>query len=145
MSKPFCDDYRSATLRRTTFVKKEVINPESIPPSPAPFSPGIKIGNMVYTSGQVGIDPKTGKAPETVGEQTKVCLERIKIILEEAGSSLDNVVKNTVFLSDIRYFNDMNEVYKTFFPKDRPARSTVEARLAYPYLLVEIESIAYIE
>ncbi|MFX1512487.1 MAG: RidA family protein [Promethearchaeota archaeon] len=125
-------------------MKKEIIQPEPAPPSPAPFSPGIKIGNMVYTSGQVGIDPKTGKIPIKVGEQTKICLERIKIILEEAGSSLDNVVKTTVFLSDIRYFSDMNEVYVTFFPRDRPARSTVEARLAFPHLMVELEVIAHI-
>ncbi len=125
-------------------MKKKVIQPESIPPSPAPFSSGVKIGNMVYTSGQVGIDPETGKAPTSVDEQTKICLERIKIILEEAGSSLGNIVKTTVFLADIRYFNEMNEVYKTFFTKDRPARSTVEARLAFPHLLVEIEAVAYV-
>lgn len=126
-------------------MKKEVIHPESLPVGNYPFSTSIKIGNMVYTSGQVGSDPKTGKAPDTVGEQTKNVLEKLKIILEAAGSSLDNAVKATVFLSDMRYFSEMNDVYRTFFPKDPPARSTVEARLAAPHLLVEIEVVAYVE
>ena len=126
-------------------MKKEVIQPESLPAGKYPFSTAIKIGNMVYTSGQVGSDPKTGKAPDNVGDQTKNVLDKIKIILEAAGSSLDNAVKATVFLSDIRYFSDMNAVYKTYFTNDPPARSTIEARLAAPHLLVEIEVVAYVE
>ena len=120
---------------------KQVI---TIPGAPArPLSPGVKAGGFIFVSGQVGHeDPKTGEAREGIAAQTKQCLENIKRVLELAGSSLDDVVKTTVFLGNVVDLAEMNEVYRSYFPKDPPARSTLVAGLVRPGMLIEIECIA---
>ena len=121
--------------------------PSGFPPGmPAglPFSPGVKAGDYVFTSGQVGPADDKGAEVKGVEAQTRQTLENVKNILEIAGSSLSDVVKVTVFLVDIGDFARMNEVYRSYFPQDPPARSTVVvAALAKPDWLVEIECIAY--
>lgn len=113
-------------------------------PSPSlPFSAGIKANGFVFTAGQVGTDPRTGQvAGPDVGAQTRQAIDNLRHILEAGGSSLDHLVKTTVFLADMRTFEQMNAVYRELIPEPRPGRSTVEARLARPELLVEIEGIA---
>jgi 2-iminobutanoate/2-iminopropanoate deaminase len=118
--------------------KKEVIAPASFQASATPLSPGIKVGNMVYVSGQVGRHPTTGQMGSDVREQTRNALERIKIILEEAGTSLDNVVSATCWLTTSANFAAFNEVYSSYFATARPARATVEANLMGTGALVEI-------
>jgi 2-iminobutanoate/2-iminopropanoate deaminase len=118
--------------------KKEVIAPAGFSASTTPLSPGIKVGNMVYVSGQVGRHPTTGQMGGDIREQTRNALERIKMILEEAGTSLDNVVSATCWLSSREHFAAFNEVYSSYFPTDRPARATVEANLMAAGALVEI-------
>ncbi len=119
----------------------EIVNPLNAPTPNA--SPAVKVGNMVYTAGQVGMDPKTR---ELVGldieTQTKQTLENIKMLVEAAGSSMSKVVKCLVFITDMKNFQAMNAVYKTYFTGDLPARSCVRVDLARPEILVEIEAIA---
>ncbi len=125
-------------------MKKEVVVSDKIPKPIAPYSPGIKAGNFVFTSGQVAFDPMTGEiVGSTTAEQTEQTLKNLKHILETAGSSLEHVCKTTVFLSDLSDFKEMNEVYGKFFQNDPPARSTVQAGLVLG-LKVEIEAIALI-
>jgi len=123
------------------------MNPEIINPldKPTPIlSPAVKVGGFVYTSGQVGIDPKTETlAGPGIKEQTRQVLDNIQMLLEAAGSSMDKVIKCLVFITDMKDFQAMNGVYKTYFTGNPPARSCVEvSALARPDLIVEIEAIA---
>ena len=108
-----------------------------------PISPGIKAGDYVFVSGQVGIVDDKGKEVKGIEAQTRQCLEKVKQVLEAAGSSLSDVVKVTVFLVNVENFAKMNEVYRSYFSEDYPARATVIAGLIRPEMLVEIECIAY--
>ena len=122
---------------------KEVITRSDVPSPPLPFSAGIRANGFVFTAGQVGADPRTGQmAGPDVGSQTRQTIANLKAVLEAGGSSLDRLVKTTVFLADLRLFDEMNAAYRELIPEPRPARSTVEARLARPEILVEIEGIA---
>jgi 2-iminobutanoate/2-iminopropanoate deaminase len=109
-----------------------------------PYSPAVVYGEMVYVSGQVPIDRKTGKVIYgEIEEQTRVTLENLGAILEEKGSSLKNVVKVTVFLANIADYERMNEVYMEYFKENRPARTCVGVR-ALPFgVKVEMDAIAY--
>ena len=108
-----------------------------------PISPGIKAGDYVFVSGQVGIVDDKGKEIKGIEAQTRQCLEKVKQVLEAAGSSLSDVVKVTVFLVNVENFAKMNEVYRSYFSEDYPARATVIAGLVRPEMLVEVECIAY--
>jgi 2-iminobutanoate/2-iminopropanoate deaminase len=118
--------------------RKEVIAPATFSSSATPLSPGIKAGNTVYVSGQVGRHPTTGQMGSDIREQTRNALERIKVILEAAGTSLENVVSATCWLSSREHFAAFNEVYSSYFPTDKPARATVEANLMAAGALVEV-------
>ena len=122
---------------------KEMINPKGAPPPTFPYSPGIRANGFVFVSGQVAIDRRSGQVVgNDVASQTRKTLENVKEVLEAAGSSLEKVVKTTVFLADINQFQAMNDVYREMVPDQRPARSTVQALLARADLLVEIEAVA---
>lgn len=125
-------------------MNREIVNPLN-KPTPV-LSPAVKIDNLVYTAGQVGVKSDTGElAGSGIQEQTKQVMENIKLLLEAAGSSMDKVIKCLVFITDMKDFQAMNEVYKSYFEKDPPARSCVQvAALARPELIVEIETIAII-
>jgi 2-iminobutanoate/2-iminopropanoate deaminase len=107
----------------------------------APFSPAIKTDQMVFVSGQMGFDA-SGSLKEGMKAQTRQCLENMTTLLSVAGSSLERVVKCTVFITNMDEFGPMNEVYAEFFPKEAPARSTVEVSRLAKGALVEIEAIA---
>jgi len=128
--------------RKEKAMTKEII---SVPNAPAlPFSPGVKAGQYLFVSGQVGFkDPETGEKVIGIKAQTRGCLEKVRAVLESALLSLDDVVKVTVILKNAADFAGMNEVYQSYFPKDQPARTAIIADLAYPDILVEIECIAY--
>ncbi len=107
------------------------------------YSQAIRAGDFIYVSGLLAIDPKTGGLVQGgVKDQTAAVLENLRALLEASGSSLGDVVKVTVFLKDIRDIGAMNEAFKAYFPTDPPARSTIEAKLASPEFLVEIEAVA---
>jgi len=108
-----------------------------------PFSTAVRVGNMIYLSGQVGVPPGSRQVVAGgVGPETRQTLENIRRVLEHAGSSMDRVVKCTVFLRDIADYAAMNEVYASFFPKDPPARSTVAGSGLALGARVEIECMA---
>ena len=107
------------------------------------YSQAIVTGNLVFVAGQAGLDPKTIKAPKGIKAQTRQTLENIKAVLEAAGTSLENVVRVGVFLRDIDDFDAYNEAYLEYFPKDQPARITVQGKL-FGKLLIEAEAIAVI-
>jgi len=109
----------------------------------APYNQAIAAGGFVFCAGQVALDPETGKLVDgDIADQTRRALDNLKAVLEGAGSSLDNVVKTTVFLVDFGEFGAMNEVYATYFTSDPPARSTVEVSTLPAGARVEIEAVA---
>ncbi len=114
-------------------------------PSP-PYVPGTTRGPFVFTSGQVGVDSEGNLVGEgDVAAQTRQVLSNLKAVLEEGGATVADVMKTTVFLVDIGDFAGMNGAYADFFGDNKPARSTVQAALAQPKFLVEIEAVAMIE
>lgn len=121
---------------------KQVIHTTNAPAAIGPYSQGIDLGNLVFTSGQIPLDVKTGTLATTIEEATKQSLENIKAILEQAGTTLDKVVKCTVFLKDLNDFAAMNGVYAQFFTENCPARSCFQAAKLPMDALVEIEAIA---
>lgn len=119
------------------------IHTEKAPKAIGPYSQAIKVGNLVFASGQVPIVPATGEFVEGgIKEQTRQSLTNAKAILEEAGTSLSKVVKTTVYLSDMANFAAMNEVYAEFFTQPYPARSAVAVKTLPKNALVEVECIA---
>ena len=124
----------------------KVISTKKAPAAIGPYSQAIQVGNLVYTSGQIPIDPATGTFIEGgIKEQTRQSLSNVRAILEEAGLSMANVVKTTVFIADMADFAEMNAVYAEFFADPYPARSAVAAKSLPKGALVEIEVVATIE
>ena len=124
---------------------KSVIHTKLAPEAIGPYSQAIQVRNLVFTSGQIPIDPATGSFVEGgIKEQTRQSLLNVKAILENAGTSMDNVIKTTVFLADMNDFADMNSVYAEFFNAPYPARSAVAVKTLPKGALVEIEVIAEI-
>lgn len=122
---------------------KIVVHTEQAPGAVGPYSQAIIANGMVFTAGQVPLIPGTKSLIEGgIQEQTRQALQNVKAVLEAAGTSLENVVKTTVFLSDMNHFSAMNEVYATFFPQNPPARSAVQVARLPLDALVEIETIA---
>lgn len=123
-------------------MKKNRIHTEKAPAAIGPYSQAIDLGEVVFTSGQIPVDPVTGNIPADVKEQTKQSLSNVKAILEAAGTGMDKVIKTTVFISDMEKFAAVNEVYATFFTEPYPARSCVEVARLPKDVMVEIEAIA---
>ena len=127
------------------FIEKEVIIPDGGAKPLAPYSPGIRVGMFVFTAGQIGLDPETDKlVVGDVQDETRQALINISKILEAAGTSMDNVVKVTVFLRHIGDYARVNEVYGQFFKEKPPARSAVQVTALPAAAAVEIEAIAVI-
>jgi 2-iminobutanoate/2-iminopropanoate deaminase len=127
---------------------REAVATDKAPKAIGPYSQGIKAGDFVFTAGQAGVDPATGKLVQGgIAEQTRQVLKNIQAILEAAGVSLDRVVKCGVFLQDMTDFQAMNAVYAEFFPPDKnpPARTTVQAAKLPLGALVEIDAIALLK
>ena len=122
---------------------KAIVSTDQAPAAIGPYAQAVKTGGLVITSGQLPIDPATGAFPEGIQAQTRQSLSNVKAILEEAGLTMDAVLKTTVFLSDMNNFGAMNEVYASFFTEGSfPARSAVEVARLPKDALVEIEAIA---
>ena len=121
----------------------KAISTTKAPAAIGPYSQGIKVGDLVYTSGQIPIDPVTGNFVEGgIKEQTRQSLTNVQAILEEAGLTMGNVIKTTVFMADMNDFADMNAVYAEFFAEPYPARSAVAVKTLPKGALVEIEVVA---
>ena len=125
-------------------MEKQAVWPKSGPQPKGPYSPAINFGNLVFVSGQGPADPKTGQIIQgDLIDQMKMVMENLRIILEEAESSLKNVLKVTVYLADMNEFARMNELYKDYFGPVYPARTTIQAaRLPFD-ISIEIDVIAY--
>ena len=122
---------------------KAIVSTDKAPAAIGPYAQAVKTNGLIITSGQLPIDPATGAFPEGIQTQTRLSLTNVKAILEEAGLTMDAVLKTTVFLSDMNNFGAMNEVYATFFTEGSfPARSAVEVARLPKDALVEIEVIA---
>ena len=120
----------------------QVIHTDRAPAAVGPYSQAVRAGNLLIISGQLGLDPLTGNLPEGVEAQTKQSLENIGAILAEAGFALTDVVKTTVFISNMNDFARVNGIYAAFFGEHKPARSCVEVSALPKNGLVEIEIIA---
>jgi 2-iminobutanoate/2-iminopropanoate deaminase len=124
---------------------KETVSTEKAPGAIGPYSQAVKAGGMVFCSGQIPIDPNTGEfVSDVVSEQTEQVLRNLTEVLKAAGSSLENVVKTTVFLADMNDFVEMNEIYGKYFSDHKPARATVQAARLPRDAKVEIECIAVV-
>lgn len=123
-------------------MKKEIIDTNQAPAAIGPYSQAVKIGDFLYTSGQLGLDPATGELKAGVENQAKQALANLKAVLKEAGATTGNVVKTLVFLTDINDFAAVNAIYAEEFRPPFPARSAVQVAALPKGALVEIEAVA---
>lgn len=122
---------------------KEAVSTKDAPAAIGPYSQAIKLGNLLFLSGQISIDPKTNQMNSgTIEEQTKQALENLDAVLKAGGMSMENVVNTTVFLKDVNDFGKMNAVYGTYFKDKPPARATVQVARLPRDALIEISAIA---
>ena len=123
---------------------KKIIRTERAPQAIGPYSQAVRIGNLLFISGQIPLD-RSGRIVEGgIRVQTQRVMENIRAIVEGAGGRMDDIVKTTVYLKDMDDFQDFNEVYGEFFPEDPPARATVEVSNLPKGVGIEIEAIAWI-
>jgi 2-iminobutanoate/2-iminopropanoate deaminase len=127
-------------------VKKIVISSEHAPKPIGPYSVAIRAGDLIFTAGQIGIDPKTSEVVSGgIETETRQVLTNIRNILETANSSMDLVIKTTVFLRDMSEFGKMNSIYAEFFTENFPARSTIQVAALPKGAAVEIETVAAVK
>ena len=126
-------------------MNKQVVHTPKVPPARVPLSQAIKAGDWVFASGQLGLDVATGKlVPGGIGAETRQVCENLGAVLEAAGSSLDKVVKVTIYMADLGELMAMNEVFSRYFPVDPPARTTFQCAALVGGARVEIEAIAFV-
>ena len=124
-------------------MKKQVIQTANAPAAIGPYSQAVRAGDLLFVSGQIPLDAKSGELVRTgVADETKKVLDNLRSIIEAAGGSLGDVIKTTIFLKDMGSFSAVNEVYGTYFPQPFPARATVEVARLPRDVNVEIEAIA---
>ena len=123
---------------------KKIITTEKAPAPVGPYNQAVMLGNMLYTSGQIAIDPNSGKLiTDTIEAETTLVMQNLKAILEAANMSFENVIKSSIFVSDMNDFSKINEVYGQYFnPETAPARETVEVANLPKFVNVEISMIA---
>lgn len=126
-------------------MNKQTLNTQNAPAAIGPYSQGVKVGNLIFTSGQLPINTQSGELVADIEGATKQSLDNVKAILEASGSSMDKVVKTVVFLRDMNDFAAMNAVYATYFSTNPPARSAVQVARLPKDAIVEIEAIALAE
>jgi 2-iminobutanoate/2-iminopropanoate deaminase len=125
---------------------KQVVTTTEAPAAIGPYSQAIRVGNLVFASGQIPLHPQTGQiVGETAADQARQALQNLQAVLQAAGTSLQHVVKTTIFLTDLSQFAAVNAVYAEFFPEQPPARSTVQVAALPRGVQVEIEAIAIAE
>ena len=126
-------------------MSKKIIETSEAPKPIGPYSQAVNYGDLIFTSGQIAIDPKTGELSNgSIEELTNLVINNLKAVLFEAGSSLDKVIKTTIFLKNMNDFVIVNEIYAKYFGDSKPARSTVEVSCLPKNVLVEIDCIATI-
>ena len=123
-------------------MEKKQIHTEQAPAAIGPYSQAIDLGELVFTSGQIPVDPVTGQVSDDITEQAHQSLKNVKAVLEAAGSGMDKVVKTTVFIADMDQFGAINSVYEQYFTQPYPARSCVQAAKLPKGVGIEVEAIA---
>ena len=137
-------DYHFGVWRKS--LPKEVIITQDAPKALGIYSQGIRANNFIYTSGQIGIDPKTGKMNQSdILIEIRQVIENVKAVLEQGGGSLDTIIKLTVFLTDLAYFQDVNNIFKEYFIDNPPARSAVEVSALPMGARIEIEAVCMLK
>ena len=126
-------------------MNKQTISTTNAPAAIGPYSQGVKIGNLIFTSGQLPLNPQSGELVADIEGATKQSLDNVKAILESAGATMDKIIKTVVFLRDMNDFAAMNAVYATYFPSNPPARSAVQVARLPKDAILEIEAIALAE
>lgn len=124
---------------------KEIVLTEKAPAAIGPYSQAVKVGNLVFTSGQIPLNLEGVKVSEDIQQQTVQVIENLKAVLEKAGSSLSKVIKTTVFIKDMNQFGLINEIYGQYFTENQPARSCVQVSRLPKDVDVEIEAVALVE
>lgn len=122
---------------------KKSISTSKAPQAIGPYSQGMSFGDLIFTSGQIPVNPATSEIPSCISEQTRQALSNVSAILEAAGSSMNKVLKTVVYIKNMNDFAAMNEVYATFFQEPYPARTTVEVARLPKDVLIEIEAVAF--
>ena len=135
-------DDAKESIKENMIMAREIINTEKAPAAIGPYSQAIEVNGMVYTSGGIPVVPETGEIPEGSQAQAKQAFTNLSHLLEAAGTSMDNVVKTTVFIKEMNDFGAINEVYATFFNGAYPARSCVEVARLPKDVMLEVEAIA---
>ncbi len=126
-------------------MSKQIISTDKAPAAIGPYSQATKIGNLIFTSGVIPVNPATGELPEGIKAQAMQAFTSLKAVVEAGGSSMDKVVKTTVFIKNMEDFTNINEIYSKFFPTPCPSRSCVEVARLPKDVLLEIEAICYVE
>src|SRR5476649_2462916 len=122
-------------------MKRQVVHTDKVPPAKVPLSQAIRTGEWVFASGQLGMDPKTGRLIEGgIKAETRQVCENLKAVLEAGGASMESIAKVTIYMADLGELMAMNEVFSTYFPKDPPARTTFQAAALVAGARVEIEA-----
>ena len=122
---------------------KTIINTDKAPAPIGPYNQAVKVGNMLFTSGQIALDPETGELNTSdIVEETKLVMSNVGAILEEAGMNFSNVVKSSIFIKDMNQFSTINDVYGSYFTENEPARETVEVARLPKDVNIEISVIA---
>lgn len=125
-------------------MSKKIISTDKSPAAIGPYNQGIVANGFLFTSGQLPIHPITGEVPSSIEEQTVQVLDNLKAIIEAAGTTMDNVVKCTVYIQNMSDFAVINQIYSTYFPNNPPARACVEISKIAKNALVEIDAIAVV-
>ena len=124
-------------------MERQIIHTDRAPRAVGPYSQAVKAGDMVFVSGQIALDPATGNlVPGSIEDQTRQAMENVKAVLGAAGTSLERVVKTTVFITDMNDFPRVNEAYAEFFPEAPPARACIQVSALPKGAQVEIEAVA---
>lgn len=126
-------------------MRKQIIHTSEAPQALGPYSQAVRVGNLIFTAGQIPLDPASGNVVEgDIVAQTRRVMENLSAVLRASGASFAEVVKTTIFLADLGHFSKMNEVYGSYFTSEPPARSTVQVGALPRGVLVEIDMIAHI-
>jgi 2-iminobutanoate/2-iminopropanoate deaminase len=126
-------------------MKKSIITTDNAPAAIGPYSQGVKLGNLIFTSGQIPADPASGEiVPGGADVQTRQALRNLEAVLNTGGTKLDNILKTTLYIKNMDDFAAINEIYASFFGAEPPARSCIEAARLPKDVLIEIEAVAYI-
>lgn len=124
--------------------EKTIISTKEAPAAIGPYSQAVRVGPLLFVSGQIPVNPATGDIPGNVQDQTHQSMKNLQAIIQEAGGTLKNVVKTTVFIKNMDQFTEVNEVYGQYFQEDPPARACVEAARLPKDVLVEVEAVVYL-